>query len=77
MNVTQLNIKVISYCEIPEEISQKESIFESHYPDAYVKINVTSRENQKNFDDDFLLENWIIEKNPELEGEDILVHIDY
>lgn len=73
----ELKIKVLSYCEIPEEISENHSLLNEGSCDVYVKFNVTSKEEQSKFDDDFELENWIIQQYPEVEGLDILIHMDY
>lgn len=71
-----LNIKVVSYCEIPDEITERHHISE-YMCGCYVPYTITSKEEQKKFDDDFELENWIINEYPELEGQNILIDIDY
>lgn len=73
----ELNIKVISYCEIPEDIRDNCSRLQETSCDSYIMYNVISKLDQNKFDDDFEVENWIIENYPELEGKDILIHIDY
>ena len=45
--------------------------------DTYVKYNVTPKSEQEKYDDNFDLDNWIIENYPELEGKYVLIHIDY
>lgn len=69
--------KVISYCEIPEEIREENSSLEEAKCDSYIEYSVTSKESQKNYADNFDLDNWIIDNYPELEGEEILISIDY
>jgi len=73
----EINCKVISYCDIPEEIREDNLSLNEVSPDVYVKYNITSKIEQKKFDDNFELDNWIISQHPELEGKDILIHIDY
>lgn len=77
MNVEELNIKVISYCDIPEEISNTCWYLNEASPDSYIAIDITSRDKQTQYADDFTLHNYIIDQNPELEGLRILIHIDY
>lgn len=68
--------KVLSYCEIPQEITQDHWISENN-PDSYIELSITPRPEQINYDDKFEIENWIIDNYPELEGKTILIHIDY
>ncbi len=76
MELKYINLPVISYCEIPDEIKET-GIFEEASCDNYIKYNITKKEEQVKYDDDFAFDNWVIENYPELEGEDIMVHIDY
>lgn len=66
---------VLSYCNIPESI--RKNYFQEQYPDSFVEYSITSKEEQAKFDDDFSLDDWIIKNYPELEGQTILIHIDY
>lgn len=75
--VTEINCKVLSYCDIPEDIASENSSINEVSNDCYVKYNVTSKKEQKKYSDNFDLANWIIEQHPELEGKDVLIHIDY
>ena len=77
MNLPVLKLPVISYCDIPEEISEEDAKLQETSPDSYIKIEVISKEKQRNYDSDFSLENWIIDEYPELEGNEVLIHIDY
>lgn len=72
-----LNIPVISYCEIPEDIRENHSVLSEASCDVYVKLNIISKEEQVKFNNDFELENWIINNYPEVEGKEILIHMDY
>jgi len=67
---------VISYCDIPEEIIQTTHL-EGFSCDCYVDYEVTSKIEQSKYSDDFSLANWIIGNYPELEGQKVLIHIDY
>lgn len=73
----EITRKVLSYCDIPEEIARTNSSLEENSSDTYVEYEVTSKAEQAKFDDDFALDNWIIKNYPELEGTKILIHIDY
>ena len=77
MALKEITRKVVSYCEIPQDITEKDYSVNEASCDSYIEIEVTSREEQKKFDDDFDMINWIINEYPELEGETILIHIDY
>ena len=68
---------VLSYCSIPKEILETLPWSEEYPPDCFTEYNITSKEEQSKFDDDFALDNWILEKYPELEGETIFIKIDY
>ena len=60
---------VISYCDIPQEITDKHWIYE--YPTAcYIKYTVDT----KNPDN---LDKWLMENYPELIGHTFLIEIDY
>ena len=70
------NWKVLSYCEIPEDLTEGHYISENHC-DSYVEYTVTPKTEQHKYDDDFGIDNWIIDTYPELVGKTILIHIDY
>lgn len=76
MALTQINLPVLSYCEIPQELTEDDAISHNQ-PDSYVIHPVTSKEEQEKYTDNFEITNWIIENYPELEGKDVLIHIDY
>lgn len=63
---------IVSYCDIPEEISDSHWISE-YPPDCYVFYNVDWK---KTIVNDFLGE-WIKEKYPKLKDKKIFIHIDY
>lgn len=73
----EITRKVLSYCDIPEEIAKSCASLEETACDTFIEYEVTSKERQKDFDDDFTLDNWIIKNWPELEGVTILIEIDY
>lgn len=77
MEIKEITRKVLSYCEIPEEIKENDYRLNESPCDVYLEFNVTSKKDQLEYDDDFELENWIINTYPELEGIDILIHMDY
>ncbi len=67
---------VVSYCAMPEEVTKDSHL--SELPcDVYYEYSVTRKSEQMSFDDDFSVDNWIIDNYPELEGQTILIHIDY
>ena len=45
--------------------------------DSYVKYNITSKKDQAKYDDDFAFDNWVIQEYPELEGKNVMIHLDY
>ncbi len=69
--------KVLSYCEIPEEITEKNYSVNEASCDSYIEFKVISREDQAKYGDNFDMTNWIIDNYPEVEGETIFIHIDY
>lgn len=77
MSLKEIKRKVLSYCDIPEIISEDSPVLKYASNDVYVEYEVTSTEEQKKFSDNFDLANWIISEYPELEGEKIFIHIDY
>ena len=77
MSLKILMVPVISYCDIPEEITENNIILSEVSCDVYVKINIISKKDQLKYDSNFDLENWIIETYPEVEGKEVLIHVDY
>jgi hypothetical protein len=69
--------RILSYCSIPQDIASENSALNEASCDVYVAYKVTPKDEQGNFDDDFALDNWIIEHYPDCEGEEILIHMDY
>ena len=77
LKTIQKTYEVLSYCAIPEKIAETYSRFEECTCDVFIEHKVTPRHDQPKYDDDFTLDNWIIQNKPELEGKTILIHIDY
>lgn len=68
--------KIISWCRIPEKITNGHWI-SSFQNGCYVPFICTPAKEQENYDDDFSLDNWIISEYPELERQQILIDINY
>lgn len=64
-----LNLKVISYCKIPEEITKGHHI-EHTTCDSYIKYQLEDEGEEE-------LSDWIRTTYPELVGIEFLIHIDY
>jgi len=77
MALKEITRKVISYCEIPRHITADNFQLNEASCGSYIDFKVMSRQFQDEFDDDFTTDNWIIDNYPELEGEEIFIHIDY
>jgi len=77
MEFKTLNVFVISYCDIPEEIIDTHPALKEVSCGVYYPLYVLSKKKKKKYSDDFTLTNWIIENFPELEGKSILIDIDY
>jgi len=62
--------KVISYCDIPEELTE-EGWLSEQCPDSYVEMTIATEDKDG-------LDEWILKNYSEIkEGETILIHIDY
>ena len=71
MALERINKLVVSYCEIPQELTEGHWINENSC-DSYVEVHL---EDEGNRDD---LDNWLIENYPELlEEESFFIHLDY
>lgn len=68
---------VISYCDIPESITEKDNQLKEASCDSFIETRITPKDEQAQYDGDFDLDNWAIKTFPELEGRTILIHIDY
>lgn len=77
MGYKEITRKVISYCEIPQKLTEENCQLNEASCDVYVEFTVTSKEDQLKYDNEFDVQNWIIYTYPELEGETIFIHIDY
>lgn len=60
---------VISYCDIPQELTEKHWLSEMQ-PDVYQDYKI----NTENPDE---LDKWFIDNHPELIGQEFLIEIDY
>jgi hypothetical protein len=70
MALKEITKKVISYCEIPEELTEGHWISE-HHNDAFVEVHLDDEEEDG-------LSLWIKENYPELVNEEsFFIHIDY
>ena len=67
--LTQINKKVLSYCEIPEELTSDHAWLNEVSYDTYVEYVLDEGEE---------LDDWIIKTYPELlKEESFLIHMDY
>ena len=70
MELATITGKVVSYCEIPEELTEDHWISD-YPPDAYVQVHIEGEDEDK-------VSKWILNKYPELKDEDyFFIHIDY
>ncbi len=73
----EITKKVVSYCDIPSELTEKHWISE-FMNGCYVPITITPKSEQSKYSDNFDIINWIIDNYSDiLEGEEILIDIDY
>lgn len=70
MALSEINYKVLSYCEIPEELTEDHWLSDNS-PDCYVAYTL-----QKEGGDE-RVSNWIRRVYPELIGIEFMIHIDY
>lgn len=71
MALKSITKKVLSYCEIPQELTEKHWISE-HHCDAFVECHLDA---STDLDE---LDMWILEHYPELKDEDsFFIHLDY
>lgn len=71
MALTEITTKVVSYCDIPQELSQGKWYFEEAGCDTYIDFHL--QEDTKWDNVDF----WLAKTYPELVGTEFLIHIDY
>jgi len=70
MALTEIVKKVVSYCEIPEHLTEKHWISE-HQCGAHVEVHLDDEENDP-------LSVWLAENYPELKEEvSFFIHLDY
>ena len=72
MAVVKIERWLISYCEIPEELIENHWI--SEYRNGCMVDYTVSKKDDENIDE---LNLWIIKQYPFLEGEEILIEMDY
>ncbi len=74
MALKEINLKVVSYCEIPEEITEEHWISE-YMNGCFVEVHVDNGEEDEDLDP---LGQWIRETYPELKKENsFLIEMDY
>lgn len=72
MALKTITKKVVSYCEIPEEITENHWINE-HHSDAYVEVHIDEETHVPD-----KIQDWLVENYPELiEEESFFIHMDY
>lgn len=76
MELEILNKKVLSYCEIPEEISQG-TFLDELTCNVYVEYTASKKIGSEKLEPINKLDDWIINNYPELIGETFLIHMDY
>lgn len=69
MSLEVINKKVVSYCEIPQELTDNHYISENGC-DCYIEYSLEDEGKDS-------ISDWIREKYPELINEEFLIHIDY
>lgn len=74
----EITMKVVSYCEIPEEIASQDALLQELPCDVYTDYMLPSRQqlDDKVYDLDELDE-WLINTYPELIGTRFLIEMDY
>ena len=73
LNMVSIAGKVVSYCEIPEELTEGHWL-RDYYPDSYVQVDVQEDDTEA-MDE---VSEWIVNKYPELKEEKFFfIHIDY
>lgn len=77
MPLYQIQRTVLSYCEIPQELSNDYNFLIEANPDSYVEHRIIPPAERGEYSDNWDLDEWIMSKYPELEGRTILIHIDY
>ena len=65
-----IKYKVLNYSEIPEEITENHWL-SGNTPDAYI---IFSLKDDVEVDE---VGEWILENYPEVEGQEIMIHLDY
>lgn len=70
MKYEKINLKILSYCDIPDEIL-KDHWLNDFSPDCFVIYNTEDKKIKNNFDD------YIYINHPELWGTVFFINIDY
>jgi hypothetical protein len=73
-----LNLPIVSYCEIPENIADTYPSLQEGSCDSYIKHSLTKLEEREKYDDDWILDDWILKTYPKdvKPGDDVLIHLD-
>ena len=77
LELKEKTYKVLSYCSIPRDIANSCGSLTETSCDTFVEYSVSSKATQEKYDDDFTLDNWLLEQQPDLAGQTILIHVDY
>lgn len=75
-----INLPVVSYCEIPEDLCNTSIQITEASWNSYIKYLITKLEDRKKYHHSYnwSLDDWLLESYPELKpGEELLIHIDY
>ena len=75
--MNEQTFKVLNYCDIPSEISEKDNRLNEAGCDVYVGFIPIPKNLQHRFSSNFDLDNWIIDNYPETEGYKILIYMNY
>ena len=73
MSIVEKTFKIISYCDLPEEMTQDAGL-EEHRCDSYVPYSLSEYDPQYT---ECKLDGWLRENYPELIGTNFLINIDY
>lgn len=73
----EITRKIVSYCDIPEEITE-DSYMSEMSPDCYINHKIATDEDRSKYDDSWELDDWLLNEYDELsKGDEILIEIDY
>lgn len=72
MALKELNLKVVAYCEIPEEISGNNWYLQTFPCNCFIHWNLSTDSTSDN-----VVDTWLRTEYPELIGTDFLIEMDY